>query len=328
MTHPPAGARGRICLVTSAHISYNPRLVKEADALTEAGFAVRVVAPILNPERWVLDLDLVAEKPWVVGWLDVSKSSFRSHYRWLLSACRQRALREVSRVLPSGHTLAPAYSRYLSGLARLAAQEHADLYIAHNLPALPAAARAARRHGAKLGFDAEDFHRGELADTPANRPLIRLTGAIEERYIPRCDYVTAASDGIAEAYVEALGIPRPVTILNAFPLSDRHGTTPPEELARERRGHGLSLYWYSQTIGPDRGLEDALQAMARLGPDVRLHVRGNWAAAYEAHFMGRAQRLGLAAQVHHLSPAPPWQLVERAAQHDVGLALENPTTKN
>src|SRR5262249_43375421 len=35
---------GRICLITPGHLSRNPRLVKEADALTEAGYDVAVIA--------------------------------------------------------------------------------------------------------------------------------------------------------------------------------------------------------------------------------------------------------------------------------------------
>src|SRR5690625_6431809 len=38
------GRKPRICLVTTGHPSTNPRLVKEADALVEAGYNVHVVA--------------------------------------------------------------------------------------------------------------------------------------------------------------------------------------------------------------------------------------------------------------------------------------------
>src|SRR5580704_18905598 len=34
----------RICLISPSHLSMNPRLVKEADALTEAGYDVAVIA--------------------------------------------------------------------------------------------------------------------------------------------------------------------------------------------------------------------------------------------------------------------------------------------
>ena len=47
---------------------------------------------------------------------------------------------------------------------------------------LPAAVAAARRHGARLGFDAEDYHRGQ---PPVHDAAARaLAAACEERYLP------------------------------------------------------------------------------------------------------------------------------------------------
>jgi len=40
-----AGARKTVCLIGALHLSMNPRLVKEADALSEAGYQVIVIAP-------------------------------------------------------------------------------------------------------------------------------------------------------------------------------------------------------------------------------------------------------------------------------------------
>jgi glycosyltransferase involved in cell wall biosynthesis len=222
-----------------------------------------------------------------------------------------------------------AYSRYFDELAGLAARERADLFIAHNLQALPAAAVAARRWHARLGFDAEDFHRGEFSpEAVAQSPLCRLTEMVEEKYIPQCGHLTAASDGIGANYAAALGVCQPVTVLNVFPLSEREGRTPRAELQRERPGAGLSLYWYSQVIGGDRGLDDVLQTMALLGDGVHLCLRGTWADGYERIFRERTQTLGVEKQIHILPPALPEQLVERAAQHDVGLALEPAITQN
>jgi glycosyltransferase involved in cell wall biosynthesis len=207
-------------------------------------------------------------------------------------------------------------------------QIEADLYVAHNLAALPPAARAADRHDARLGFDAEDFHRGEVPDTPEHAFTRWLTAWLEERYMPRCDYLTAAAPGIADEYARVLGVDTPTTILNVFPTSEREGHAPPDELAAEAPEDARSLYWFSQTIGPDRGLEDALEALPRLPDDVHLSLRGGWAPGYEATFRRRAEALGVADRIRHLGLVPPPQIVERTAQHDVGLALEHPVSRN
>lgn len=86
---------------------------------------------------------------------------------------------------------------------------------------LRARRRAAQQHDAKLGFDAEDFHRGELTDTPDHAMDRAITADLEARYIPHCNYVIAASDGIADAYTKALGIDRSTTVLSVFPWAER-----------------------------------------------------------------------------------------------------------
>ena len=51
----------RICLVSPQHLASNPRLVKEADALHEAGIAVRVIAGDATPGVRPLDETILAQ---------------------------------------------------------------------------------------------------------------------------------------------------------------------------------------------------------------------------------------------------------------------------
>jgi glycosyltransferase involved in cell wall biosynthesis len=314
-----------ICLVTSRHLCYNPRLLKEADTLQEVGHEVRVVALNADEEKAVLDQEIMRERNWEFDTLAAQRRG-PGRWHWFYSGLRQRFLQAVPPRYLGSAGLPRAYSRYVDGLAEKAASRTADLFIAHNLQALPAAARAAAEHDARLGFDAEDFHRGELPDDGSHKR--RLTERIEARYLPRCDYVTAASDGIADAYAEVVDIERPTSILNVFPRSEREGHTPTDELEREKPSDVASLYWYSQTIGPDRGLQDALRALPQVDERIHLSLRGTWTADFEDEFMHLARGLDVAHRVHHLPPVPPDQLVERAAQHDVGLALEQAHTRN
>lgn len=318
----PPGPK-RICLVSSLHLSYNPRLLKEADALSEAGYGVRVVAMDLEPAKASWDQRLMSSRRWRLETLNARRDNLAGRFTWLKGGLRQRLHQRSAWLRARGTGREQALCRHFPEMCRLAGHEPADLFIGHNLEALPVAASAARRWGAKLGFDAEDFHRGEISENDAARaPLRNLIIGIEQAYIPRCDYLSAASDGIGEAYAQALGAPKPVTILNVFPLSDRAGRTPLDELQQERPEPGLSLYWYSQVIGGDRGLHDVLKALAALPAGFHLRLRGAWARGYEGAFRKAVRALGVERRVHALPPAPPEQLIERAAQHDVGLALE------
>jgi len=271
----------------------------------------------------------MADRAWRLETVDACRATFRGRFAWARASSRQRFYNSWRRFRSHGAGLERAFSRFYPELGRLAAREPAQLFIAHTLPALPSAAFAARHCGARLGFDAEDFHRGEISGNgPAQAGLLSMIEVIEQKYIPRSDYLTAASEGIAEAYAGALNVAKPVTILNVFPLSERHGRTPRAELDSERRGQGLSLYWYSQVIGGDRGLDDVLRAMSLAGTGLHLHLRGAWANGYEQAFRKLARELRVDDAVHVLPCVRPDQLVERAAQHDVGLALETGETEN
>jgi FkbM family methyltransferase len=183
---------------------------------------------------------------------------------------------------------------------------------------LPAVAAAAALHGARYAYDAEDFHLGEWPDDPAFESERRLVRAVEERYLPGCAYVTAASPGIAEAYTEAYGIERPRVVLNAFPL----GHAAPAPTPRGTAQPGPSLYWFSQTIGPDRGIECAVRAVGRAGARPHLYLRGTPAAGYPARLLDVAREAGAAGRVHLLPPGEPDTMEELAAAYDVGLCSE------
>lgn len=311
-----------ICLISPMHISYNPRLVKEADALSSAGYQVRVVAMNHSDKLYCLDKDIAKRSSWDWETVDARRESVGGKFTWLKANLRCKTVSFLRFGQNRTWGIARAYSRYYPELAKRASSQRADLFKAHLLPALPAAVTAARRWNAKIGFDAEDFHSGEIQPSANTFDAVQRTRAVEERFIPLCHHLTAASQGIAEAYAAALSIPVPPVVLNAFRISDRLGDVSVECLRRDRQGFRVSLYWYSATIGMDRGLQDVLVALGQLPQDVGLCIRGTFAKGAECQLQSEIERLGLRSRVRLLAPVPPGQLVQFANQHDVGLALE------
>ncbi len=310
----------RVCLVSTGQPSTNPRLVKEADALAANGFDVHVIGAHWADWADRADVALLADRSWsaqVIDWREASAP-------WLFWKTRARHF-GARAAFASGITAAEvrdaAVGRLTPELTAAAVAWPADLYIAHNLGALPAAAAAARRHGARLGFDAEDYHRGQApkGDTAARA----LAAACEERYLPECDYVTAASPGIAEAYA-GLSRTRPLVVLNVCPLADWPAAPVPS------RGGPLRLYWFSQTIGRDRGIEAVIRAMGVLAPlPIELHLRGVWPPGFASTLQAVAHVAGAPWErvVRH-DPAAPGEMVRLAAEFDVGLATEPGHTEN
>lgn len=305
--------------MTPGHLSTNPRLVKEADALAATGYAVSIVSARFIP--WADEADSeFASRPWTVR--RVAFGPIAGRVRHVAQSLRRRAGLLAYKLL--GCCAELALHPVIPALTRAACAVPADLYIAHNLAALPAAYRAARRHGAKLGFDAEDFHSGELNDTPKNALRLRLTREIERRYLSRCNYLTAASPGIARAYADAYDVEEPLVILNVFPKSD----APAAPTSRGTAQPSPSLYWFSQTIGPDRGLETVVEAIGLSRSRPTLFLRGNPSPGYPQQLSELAAKCGVAGCVRTLPPAPPGEMVRLAAEYDVGIASEPGHTPN
>src|SRR3989338_6803737 len=313
----------KICLVTSGQPSTNPRVVQSADALCEAGYRVHVIASYWAAWAAAADKTLMANRKWTFECAGGTPGTAK--IRYYRTRLRHKAARVPAFWLPGVAALEDAaIGRATADLERAAVRNPADLYIAHYLPGLVAASKAAARHGARFGFDAEDFHSGQLSADPGS-PEARWAAGVEKRYIPGCDFVTASSPEIAGTYRDLCGLAAvPAVLLNVFPLA----LGPQEPPLPAGRGP-LTLFWFSQTIGEGRGLEDVIRAMARLCGAAELHIAGRF-------FPGYRERLSALVESEGVDPScvvphgivPPEDLARFSAGWDVGLAAETSNDRN
>ncbi len=305
----------KIVIVTSGQPSANPRVVKEAIGLDSTGYRVTVLYVPLSP--WANQFDKVLFKQHQsIKWIRVGYD-LKAPIRFLLIRLRRKLYELVFRYLDGFSTTRyeNAYIHYAPELRKKSHKLEADLYIAHNLGALPAAINAARRWNAHCAFDAEDFHRGEMSEGA----LYNLAAKIEDRYIPRLDYMTAASPLIAEAYENLYPGIKTVVINNAFEQKYIQ-----ESKVKDRKT--LKLFWFSQFIGPERGLETAIAAVNLLSDcDITLHLLGNCSSAYSHHLDRLIKKKNC---LHLLAPVPPGTIFNISAHYDVGLATEESPSEN
>ena len=313
----------RVCLLSPGHLSTNPRIVKEADALTDAGHDV-----------WLIVADFV-------GWAREADQSFSTR-RWRVAETlpfgplapratrvtqivRQRLARAVAK-MGVGHlnVIQAAFNPIAPDIVAAAKRIRADLYIAHYPAALAAAAEAAKLHGGRYAYDAEDFHLGDLPDGPDHTLDREFVRKIEARFLPGCAYVTAASPGIAHAYAAAYGIVRPTVVLNVFPLSQ----APADAAIAGTVSPGPSVYWFSQTIGRDRGLECAVRAIGQARTRPHLYLRGRPAGGFVESLGKLASESNSTKQLHILPPAAPAEMCRLAGAHDIGFVGETGHTQN
>ncbi len=291
-----------VCLISAGLPSSNPRLVKEAAALTAAGFRVHCVVTDYATPLCHHDENLLRK-----AGASFTRVGLKRDLVYRLKRCRNVLARHWVGRLPSGDRVAVmATSAIASDLIRAASRIEARLYIGHTLPALPAAVLAAERHNAIAGFDAEDFHPGETGQANADE----IAHQVCRKFLPRCRHRTTASPLITAEYqrrYEWASIP----ILNSFSSSTTdniHHASP------------LRLYWFSQTIGPGRGLEALLKGACQARNSVCVSLRGIVSADYRE----RLASLVTAPTVtlSFLPPADPDEMVALVCEHHVGLSLE------
>jgi glycosyltransferase involved in cell wall biosynthesis len=307
----------KIIIVTTGQPSTNPRVVKEYSALKQAGYEVKVI--YCHWAEWAIKAD---EKLFDTGELErkdfilAAGSPGKKAFRFFTSRVIFKLMRNLSTVLPFGFFKENSIARPAFALRRIAPGHKADLYIAHYPGALPAAVKAGKKFKAPVIFDAEDFHRGEAEGNSRHTQLV--TG-IETKYFPQIESMTTASPLISDAYHKIFHDGRITTINNVF--SEKY-----LQKINTRTDKNLKLFWFSQTIGPDRGLENVMMALSQLAEyDISITLLGDCNDAYKEKLSSILMKKNT---IHFIPAVSPAEIFSIAAEHDIGLATEIPWNEN
>jgi len=316
-----AALMANICIITAGHLATCPRMLKAADALSGHGHTVRVVSGSSMPWAAQADRALGRDRRW--DWTRICYRRDQAATTWLRSGLRHRAARIAAQYVPAGlagfAVAARAYNRIYPELLRAALRSPADLYYAGG-GAMAIGYAAGRSAGVSFAADLEDFHSGEQEDRGAGRQRNRLARALERQLFPAAAFLTTASEEIADAYAAAYHR-RPTVIHNTFPLP----AEPPDIDDHQGR---LKMYWFSQTIGPERGLEDVIRAAGMASLDVELHLRGCAIPGYLAGLQRLAASCAPKLTLVAHDPTTPAEMVAGCREYQIGLALEKPDVLN
>lgn len=297
-------------------------MLKAADALAGAGYEVSVVATRHEPWATDADADVRSRRAWPVRVVDYRRHGGAATY-WR-TGIEHRAARAIAGMTGPARAPLPivarAFARVHTALVRAIVATPADLIYGGTTGALAAIAEAARRTGTPYALDLEDYHSGETTG-PGAPTIDALATRIEQAILGGAVFLTTSSRAIAGAYDARYGV-RPAVVHNTFPLPAQ---TP--DFARADPGV-LRLYWFSQTIGPGRGLGEAIVALGRSGVRAELTLRGRPLDGFVDALQTLASTHAPAVALIHQPPAPPDAMVDLARAHDVGLALEHGAPRN
>jgi glycosyltransferase involved in cell wall biosynthesis len=88
------------------------------------------------------------------------------------------------------------------------------------------------------------------------------------------------------------------------------------------------LYWFSQTLGPGRGLEDVIAAVGRCGITAEFHLRARPIPAYAAGLASFQARVAPSLKVVFHDPESPDRMIELAQDYDLGVSTEDGAVLN
>jgi glycosyltransferase involved in cell wall biosynthesis len=307
-----------IVILTGNHLCNNPRVIKEATTLANAGYGVTVIGGWFDSGLKARDLAMQKSLPFVFEpAIDVTENMLR-----------RLQLRATAKVAASAHRFARFESRDQLGYAyrglRSASRRSAELYIAHSEAAMAVAVDLLHK-GQRVGIDVEDWFSEDLPlEARKGRP-IRLLRKLERKLLTLGRYASCPSLAMSEALASEFGCPKPTVIYNAFPWSDRRHL---DGEFRDRQDHRLpSIHWFSQTLGPDRGLEDLIAALPLLKHEAEIHLRGKSASGFESWLVQRTPAAWRGRiKVHSL--VSNTDLLSRIAEHDIGFAGETPLIRS
>lgn len=307
----------RILILIAQHLHTAPRPQKEALALAKAGYDVTIACAWHDDTFAQRDTQLVQ----TCGYQLACYADFRPRYP--MQRLFFRAQSKFARLAwQHRRWFSPDLLGYgvraMYGYARRFA---ADLSIVHSEGGLWAGGRLLRDHR-RVGVDFEDWFSNDLLpEARAQRPIERLW-QLERRLSQQCRYRLTPSHAMAQQLASVFDTDAATCVYNVFPFAERREL---DGEWRDRRNdrQSPSLHWFSQTIGPGRGLETLCDALSRIGSPFELHLRGRCSAAYETALRQRLRPEQREQLLVH-STVPNGELLSRIAEHDIGLALEQP----
>jgi glycosyltransferase involved in cell wall biosynthesis len=304
----------RILVITSGPLCRNPRALKEASTLGAAGYDVTVATVASHARFEAHDDAILAGAPFrKIAIMPVPTSRRMRAQKTLSRLHTWLARRGVRYGLQSAQALGPA-----TEMKRLALAQPAELTIVHTELGL-AVGHALLANGRCVATDIEDWHSEDLLPQERRHRPILLLRKFERRLLNHCVYTSTTSNALADALHARYGGRRPSVVTNSFPLQPT-----PERVDVARPPH---FFWFSQTIGPGRGLELFLAAWVRTKNPSQLFLLGEPRSGYRDELFKHIS-FSHRDRLQFLPLVSPAELPAVIARHDIGLALEQPFIVN
>lgn len=315
--------RPRVVMLTPDQEQIDRRILLQAGSLTAAGYRVRVLGlPALREAQGLPSgVDLIRVSAATARLSTVVLILRRSYRRLRARATLTPALVLARRVFESVwvHPERPFTQCFLEPALQLCA----DVYVAHDLPVLPAAVEAAKRIGAKVVYDAHELY----PDQEFARLLRRRWRAVEHLYIHCADAVTTVNPAIAAELEARYGIAQPLVLYNCLPRYPHLESKPRLFHDTWKLPPSTRTVLYQGGLAPHRNLDGLVRALAYVqNREVVAVFLGD--GPEQERLARLVRRLGMTNRVYFHPAVPQSHLLRYTASADLGIIPYLATSKN
>jgi glycosyltransferase involved in cell wall biosynthesis len=297
--------------------------VKEADTLADAGYAVEVLGVSLETQYQQRDMQLQRGKRWSYTPLfDASSTRSTDRLRLLVARARVRFWSEAYARI--GVSNPRQFGLAVPELLAYSLANPADLYVLHNPDSLPVGVELLRR-GLRIAVDLEDWYSEDFLPNESPSYPVDVLRRWEKIVLTSATFATTTSQCLSDALVAAYGCRPPAVVHNSFSMKERNNL---DGSTRDRTDQTMpSMCWFSQVMGPERGLETLMDALADVRVPFHIHLRGHSRPEYRSALLARAPA-AWRGRIHFHPQVSHSELIARVAEHDVGFAAEIPYCRN
>lgn len=296
----------KITIITGQHLVSNPRVWKEANALSQYGYNVSIYSTWYSKDYLISDKKLIVDSV-----LYLPSISFIKSKQSLFFLLYAKLFKKVANILFILFQLDSIFQIVYLPYYQLKKikESKPDLYICHQEAGLLLGIKLLKA-GYKVAFDFEDWYSEDYLKR--DRPL-KLLREAELTALQHGEYVTCPSHSMAALLKEKYQVVKPLQVIfNTFPA-----------IIEKNKGENIipnSFVWFSQVIGPDRGLENFLEAIQGLKTPIQIHLIGSSSLSFQTILLDLIKNTPHQIKFH--SMVSHHQLMRMIQKFEVGLALE------
>ena len=297
-----------ICMITHDFPFIDRRILLQAKCLIENGYRVSIIYPLgeANSDFENIGIEYIT--------IDI-KSNVKNSLTSIKGIIRELIPQSLYTFLKKSYfKVAPSdFIDYEDELKQKAIEKDYDIYVAHDLPALPIAHFAAKEKSAQLVYDAHEFFTGQIALPQEKRVFL---AELEKELIPDVDLMFTVNKDIAKLFEQSYGTTDIKILYNAMEAKEVEDVVNLHQVLNLPKEKTIVLY--QGGFLEDRNLELLVTSAQYLPDNIVLVMLGY--SFLEKKLKTIAKKLGIIGKkVIFMDRVPQKELLRYSAGADFGI---------